>query len=219
MIKKLFYLLFFFPTILLAAPAEEEVSANEDLMREHGVLSRLLLIYQEIASRIENFQEFPIESLSDSVSLIRSFVEDYHEKLEEEYIFPQFENAGKLTYLVKILRSQHEAGRHITDYILSHAKESMLKDEIERLILADYIKLYIRMYRPHESREDTVLFPAFRKLVSQEKYKELGELFEEKEHQLFGDDGFDKIVNAISRIEQSLGIYNLAQFTPRVPSS
>lgn len=194
----------------------EEVSANEDLMREHGVLNRLLLIYQEIAVRIENNMDFPIASLIDSAKIVRSFIEDYHEKLEEEFIFTRFEKAGKLTDLVKVLRDQHQAGRSLTDYILSHAKESEFKDDIQRLILADYIKLFIRMYRPHEAREDTILFPEFKKLISKEEYDELGEVFEEKEHKLFGEDGFNTIISEIDRIEKTLNIYNLSQFTPKL---
>ena len=48
----------------------------------------------------------------------------------------------------------------------------------------------LRMYRPHAAREDTVLFPAFRKLVPKKQYGELGEQFEDKEHELFGKAGF-----------------------------
>ncbi len=71
------------------------------------------------------------------------------------------------------------------------------------------------MYRPHEAREDTVLFPAFRKIVSRHEYDSLGEEFKNNEHNLFGEDGFETMVNKVSDIEKSLGIYDLAQFTPR----
>ncbi len=71
------------------------------------------------------------------------------------------------------------------------------------------------MFRPHEAREDTVLFPAFRKLLSKEEYEKLGDKFEEIEHQHFGEDGFGKAVNQITDIEKQLGIYNLSQFTPK----
>ena len=71
------------------------------------------------------------------------------------------------------------------------------------------------MYRPHEAREDTVLFPAFRKIVSRHEYDSLGEEFKNYEHNLFGEDGFETMVNKVSDIEKSLGIYDLAQFTPR----
>lgn len=193
---------------------EEEGSANEDLMREHGVLNRLLLIYQEIGTRIEQNQDFPIETLANSAQLIRDFLENYHEKLEEEFIFPRFEKANQLVDLVHILKDQHDAGRKLTDYILSHANEKALRDKEQRTILAHYLKLYIRMFRPHEAREDTVLFPAFHKLLSPEEYEKIGVRFEEREHELFGDVGFGRIINQVSDIEKQLGIYNLSQFTP-----
>lgn len=53
---------------------QEEVSTNEDLMREHGILNRLLLIYQEIADRIDNNQPFPLVSLTESSHLVRNFL-------------------------------------------------------------------------------------------------------------------------------------------------
>jgi hypothetical protein len=37
---------------------EEEVSPAEDLMREHGVLNRVLLIYDEILRRLKGAQDF-----------------------------------------------------------------------------------------------------------------------------------------------------------------
>lgn len=195
---------------------QEEVAPNEDLMREHGILNRLLLIYQEISRRIDNHESFPIKSLSESVNIVRSFLEDYHEKLEEDFIFPVFEKAGKQVELVKTLREQHNAGRNLTDYILKHSREDLLKDEIQRMLLSDYLKLYVRMFRPHEAREDTVLFPEFKQLVSKNEYDRLGNVFEEKEHQFFGEDGFKKTVDRISEIEKQLGIYNLSEFTPQL---
>lgn len=198
---------------------QEEVSANEDLMREHGILNRLLLIYQEIAIRIENKQEFPIESLAQSSKLVRNFLENYHEKLEEEYIFPRFEKANQLVDLVRTLKAQHDAGRKLTDFILSRANEPSLRDEKQRYLLAHYLRLYINMFRPHEAREDTILFPAFRKLLSPDEYAKLGDKFEERENELFGNDGFEKTVSQVADIEKQLGIYNLSQFTPEIKES
>ena len=88
----------------------------------------------------------------------------------------------------------------------------------ERRRLADSMRQFIRMYNPHEAREDTVLFPAFRNLVSKNEYDSLGEDFEKKEHELFGENGFEIIVDQVAGIEKTLGIYDLAQFTPRIES-
>jgi hypothetical protein len=70
------------------------------------------------------------------------------------------------------------------------------------------------MYRPHKAREDAVLFPALHSLVSPDEYDSLGDLFEGKEQELFGKDGFKKIVEEVANLEKRLGIYELSQFTP-----
>ena len=75
---------------------------------------------------------------------------------------------------------------------------------------------FIRMYNPHEAREDTVLFPAFRKIVSPREFDSLGEEFEKKENALFGEDGFEKMVDKVASIEKRFGIYDLGQFTLKI---
>lgn len=192
----------------------EEISPVEDLMREHGVLDRILLIYDEILwRRLPSGADFPPEVLSKGADLVRRFIEDYHEKLEEDYLFPRFEKAGKLTELVQVLRTQHKAGRWLTDAIKQGANLQMINTPEGRQQLGNALRPFIRMYRPHAAREDTVLFPAFRSLVSAHEYAALGEEFEDKEHALFGADGFEKTVAEVAALERMLGIDDLAGFT------
>jgi hemerythrin-like domain-containing protein len=193
----------------------EEISAPEDLMREHGVLKRILLIYGEAIRRIDNNEDLPPEPLADSAKIIRHFVEDYHEKLEENFLFPRFKKANKLIDLVNVLLQQHQAGRRLTDITIQLATSQALKSADDRRKLVDSMRQFIRMYSPHEAREDTVLFPAFRGIVSAHEFDSLGEDFEKKEDELFGQGGFLKVVDHVAEIEKQLGIYDLAQFTPK----
>jgi hemerythrin-like domain-containing protein len=192
----------------------EKVSPPEDLMREHGVLRRILLVYENIRDRLIKGTEFPPEVLSGAAETIRKFIEDYHEKLEENYLFPRFEKAGKLLDLVEILKKQHKAGRNLTESIITSYPGAMLKEESKRNELAAQLSFFIRMYRPHASREDTVLFPALRSIVSSQEFYSLGEVFEDKEVDLFGEGGFERVVEHVAELEKPLGIYDLAQFTP-----
>jgi hemerythrin-like domain-containing protein len=194
---------------------EEEVAAAEDLMREHGVLNRVLLIYEEGLRRLRNKEEITPEVFHKSAMLVRKFVEDYHEKLEENFIFPEFEKRNKHVELVKVLRKQHQAGRDVTDVVLRNATADRFNkpDNQKELVVA--VRAFIRMYRPHEAREDTVLFPALGKILTAKRLKELGEQFEKEEDRLFGDEGFEKTVDQVAAIEKQLGIYDLDQFTPR----
>ena len=194
---------------------EEEVGAAEDLMREHGVLNRVLLIYEEGLRRIHKNQDIPPEVFRTTATLVRKFVEDYHEQLEEKHIFPAFEKAQKLADLVKVLRRQHEAGRDLTAVILRESADDRFKKDDARKAIVTSCEAFIRMYRPHESREDTVLFPALRKVLSEKQIKELGEQFEKEEDKLFGEEGFEKVVDQVAGIEKQLGIHDLEQFTPK----
>jgi hemerythrin-like domain-containing protein len=189
--------------------AEEDVSTNEDLMREHGVLNRILLIYDEAIRRIQRKEKFDLDVITKSAGLIQRFIEDYHEKLEENYLFPRFEKAGKLVDLVKTLRAQHAAGRTVTSSVLSSTKAGDL------LGTAGSLTAFVRMYRPHEAREDTVLFPALHTIVSKHEYDALGEQFDAIERKTFGGDGFDMAVDQVTALEKQFGIYDLAQFTPK----
>ncbi len=192
---------------------EFEIPLTEDLMREHGILNRVLLIYEEIIKRIESNTDFSVTTLSNSVNIIKSFIEDYHEKLEENYLFPIFEKNKKEVRLVKTLKNQHIKGREITAKLQKLLAINGLDKDAKKSIKS-LLQKFIKMYRPHEAREDTVLFPQVRSLISEKEFEELGEKFEDLEHELFGENGFETMVKKVENIEKELGIYNLEQFTP-----
>lgn len=194
---------------------EEEVGATEDLMREHGVLNRILLIFEEGLRRVRAKEEVTPDVFHHPATLVRRFVEDYHEKLEENFIFPEFEKRHKLVDLVQILRLQHQAGRRVTDAILRNAVPDQFRKEEARQEVVHRCEAFIRMYRPHEAREDTVLFPALRKITPARRLKDLGEQFEKEEDRLFGEEGFEKTVDQVAALEKQLGIYDLSQFTAK----
>ncbi len=208
---------------LMGVPAEAQgkidpdkgVTAPEDLMKEHGVLNRCLLIYEAGMRRIRDKEDVDPDVFHHTASLIRTFVEQYHEENEEHYIFPVFKKHGKLVDLVETLDTQHKAGRKVTARILELSKPDMFRDADSKAQLIASCESFIRMYRPHESREDTVLFPALRTLLTPTQVTALGDKMEEEEHKVLGSEGFEKSVAQVESIEKALGIYDLKQFTPQ----
>ncbi len=196
--------------------SEEEigVSPPEDLMREHGLLNRMLLVYENLIDKLSAHDDFDPALLETVAGIIRHFIEDYHEKLEEDHLFPRFEKAGILTDLVSVLRKQHTAGRNVTEQIIGYGNMGLITTQDEKIKLAGLMTEFIRMYRPHEAREDTILFPSIRKIVSPSEFYALGEDFEKKEHDMFGEDGFMTMVDKVAQVEKKLGIYDLSMFTP-----
>lgn len=192
----------------------EKVVPPEDLMREHGVIRRILLLYDEGVRRIDSKQDFDPNVFVSAAGIIRRFGENYHEQLEQNYIFPRFKKAGQLVDLVTVLLQQHQAGRYQTDRILQLATPTVFKDNDQRVQLREAMTLFSRMYKYHSAREDTMLFPAFHGLVTPQEYDALGEEFEKQEQALFGQDGFEKVVDSVASLEKRLGTYDLAQYTP-----
>ena len=158
---------------------KNEIPPTEDLMREHGVLIRILLIYKDIIERLKGAGELSLVpfALPNTATIAQSFIENYHQRLEEDYVFPVFIQKGQYVELVQVLLEQHNAARNLTIQILQFSAQ--INYEHERLYLAYLLSLYIRMYEPHSAREDTVLYPAFRRLVDPGTFERLGELFEE----------------------------------------
>ncbi|MEU6796211.1 hemerythrin domain-containing protein [Nonomuraea wenchangensis] len=199
----------------LGKRAEEEVPVTppEDLMREHGVLKRVLLIYREGIRRIGAGEQVPIRPLHAGAGIIRTFIEEYHEELEERHVFPRLVKAGKLTDTVPVLIRQHQRGRVLTGRILDVTARPVPRRA--RGDLAADLAAFIRMYEPHEAREDTVVFPAMREVIPPKEFGEMAETFEDEEHRRFGQAGFTGVVGQVADIEKTLGIYDLNQFTPR----
>ena len=203
--------------LLQSCDKEEEIAPAEDLMREHGLLNRIMLIYDHCQWKLSKEEEIRMGVVTESATIIRNFIEDYHEKLEEDFLFPRFEKANRLTDLVAVLRMQHTAGRSLTSRIMQLSSQKLtVNARQDELISA--LQLFNRMYRPHEAREDTVLFPALRSIISKHEYDSLGEDFEKREHELFGKEGFEGMVDKVATLEKELGIYELGNFTPVIKS-
>jgi hemerythrin-like domain-containing protein len=159
-------------------------------MREHGVLRRALLVYTAAASKLHsNPASVSPDALQKNARLFRAFGEDYHEKkLEEAYIFPAVKNTeSPATAYPDILITQHSREREITDYIPSVTQGAKL-GAMNAEPLSRAMESLVLMYRHHAAREDTIVFPAWKKTLSEKGYDEMGEKFEEIEHQQFGDD-------------------------------
>lgn len=197
-----------------------EVTATEDLMREHGVLRRALIVYREAASRLrQDPASVPPDALEKTAQLFRVFGEDYHEKkLEEAIILPVLKNfRNPAAAYVDVLIAQHARGREITDYVLSVTKADSLSATTAGALVSA-METFARMYEYHATLEDTVVFPAWKASLGEAELDELGAKFEEIEAEHFGDDhGFESAVSRMEEIEASLGLNNLDNFTAPAP--
>ena len=175
------------------------------------LLNRLLLIYDQTARGLAAKQEVVLTMTgSTKREKCAASFESYHEKLEEEHVFPRFEKARKLTDLVSVLRKQHIAGREVTAQLGAAIKKT---DNAALVSALSFISP--RMYRPAMKRVRTqYCFQPSSRLFRLREYQELGERFEDREHDLFGKSGFEGMVEKVAEIREGiLAFIDLSQFT------
>ena len=198
---------------------DPEVTATEDLMREHGVIRRALLVYEETVPKLrKSASSVDPAALHRTAQLFRTFGENYHERmLEEQHIFPVIRKMNsELSRYADILIAQHARGREITDYILAVTGSRRIS-VAHAEPLARVFEGFVLMYANHAAREDTIIFPAWKTNYSNRQLDDLADEFEDIEHRMFGKDGFEDAEKTISGIESTLGFAHLAQFTPPPP--
>lgn len=170
------------------------VTPVEDLMKEHSSLRRLMAVYRKCLDR----RDPDLGILKESARIIKSMVHDFHEKMEEEFIFPALKKRRILVDLVDVLDSQHRLVRPLTDTIIE-------SDDSSKVLSA--VSDFLDIYTAHGTREDTELFPVWRRTMSAGEYAMVGEKFRFREREQFGDSGFEFLMAEIAGLEKRIGVH------------
>jgi hemerythrin-like domain-containing protein len=206
-----------------SSPPVADIPATEELMTDHGVLKRILLIYRESVRRLQSGDNLDPAAPFHAAQMVHDYIEDFHEGIEEGYVFPRLLRAGRLEDTVHTLLTQHDRGRKLTISII-RACSPMAMDGMPRSPgfatatarsrLADALAAFVTMYEPHEAREDTEIFPAFREITTDREFALVSEQVAEAQHRRYGDNPLAGFIDQIRSIEQQLGIADLDTFTP-----
>ena len=182
--------------------SEDLISPVQDLMLEHGILRRILLIYRHFIKNLNQGDTPNLPLLFRAVQMVHFFIENYHEKIEEMYLFPAFKKSGLEKSLIDELENEHEMGRSITSELL----EQLSQSDPDLNWTVSKLTKYVDFYEKHSAEEDTIIFPQFPELVSKVEYRNLAKLMESSEETILGKDGVEGLLMEISVIEKELGI-------------
>lgn len=188
--------------------------ASERMTRDNALTSRVLLLYAAAERRLGQGEDLESGIFLQSAEVMRDFVHGYHEKTEEEEIFPVFKRAGRMVDLVTMFQNQHAAGRQLTDKVLAAAPGIANADQ--RKALTDALHATVTLYGPSIAREGTDLFPTLRSLMTPNEFDALAQTLEKAEAEKLGADGFEKAAKKIGAIEKNLGTHDLSQFAPKI---
>ncbi len=186
----------------------------EDLTSQHALLRRVLLVYQTATARESGMTPPPTKVLATAAGMIRSMVDEFHVRLEEDYLFPLFQKSGQMTDLVSTLRQQHAAAKTLNDTILQMTGGTTAGSSGAET-LAPHLMAFTRMMQAHTAYEETMLYPAIRSITSDADYDRLQKTMQDMDRQKLGPQGFAGMVAKVAELEKSAGITSLAQFTPK----
>jgi len=149
------------------------VDPIQELIDEHRIIEKVLTALSSAAVR-----EVPLEFYEQAVDFITNFADKCHHGKEEERLFPILEEKGipREGGPIGCMCDDHESGRN-------HVQRMR-----EFIAIGDHVGLrreslnYVALLRNHISKEDNVLFPIGRNLLSEEDLEQLRTKFDEVEN-------------------------------------
>jgi hemerythrin-like domain-containing protein len=193
--------------------ADEMLTPAEILSRNSGVLQRVMLVYENGIRRAIDGEDIDPTVFVQCAEVARDFFHNYHEKAEQELVYPVFKKAGRMVNLVTALSAQQGEGRKLTDSIIEKAPQIHTREQREAL--AGDIKSFIALYRPHIAREETDIFPTLHHLMTADEYGQMTAELLKRETAAFGQDGFEAAAKKVAQVEAKIGMLDLAEAPPK----
>jgi len=98
---------------------------------------------------------------------------------------PERKQGSEFKRYADILTEQHNRGREITDHVLAITNGPKISSAHAEP-LAKVFESFVLMYQNHAAREDTIVFPAWKKSFSDKQLDEISDQFEDIERKMFG---------------------------------
>lgn len=102
-----------------------------------------------------------------ALTLFRVFGSEFHETaLEEHRVFPAVRAAGApAAELVPVLIRQHNRSHEINSFVVTVLARGKITNN-DGAAMADALDGFVHMYEHHAAREDTIVFPTWRRAIS-----------------------------------------------------
>ncbi|HWO72019.1 MAG TPA: hemerythrin domain-containing protein [Dehalococcoidia bacterium] len=177
------------------------MSALEDLKHEHIMIGRMLTVLERLAGEVAAKPRETATELGDALRFVKGFADACHHSKEEKALFPMLsaKNATLARGPVRILTSEHDAGRTLISQIDAALPGLERGDEEAQRTIARDLTLYTRMLRNHIDKEENVLFPLAERAITPTDAEQLEEAFEAVEREMGADahERFEALVVAL----------------------
>jgi hemerythrin-like domain-containing protein len=164
------------------------VRATDILQREHEVVVPFLDALEAAARRLESRHQASAAPLRpsfflDASEFMKSFIDECHHRKEEGLLFRALEEAGvpQLGGLMGEVLAEHDECRRLSLQVRAWAERLATGDLGSRAALAWNALAFVRLIRPHMTKEETALFPFADKRLPSALQEELAQQYDRLE--------------------------------------
>jgi len=172
------------------------------LMAEHRVIEKAIAILEKIVGEYESRGEIDTGDVESLIDFIRTFADKCHHGKEEGVLFPKMIERGipKEGGPIGVMLDEHEQGR---DAVRRMSKGiSMIKggESGGRDLFIKAAWDYITLLRGHIDKEDNILFPMAREVMTPSDIDEMVNEFDRVEREDIGEGVHEKYEALIHRL-------------------
>jgi hemerythrin-like domain-containing protein len=190
------------------------MKAFEDLSHEHELIRRMISVMEALIVDLRSGTPGIADDLKEAIRFVRGFADKCHHGKEERLLFPLIasKNQTVANMPVRILTSEHDAGRTLIKDLEDAVTAMEAGDERASARAAQALTLYTRMLRKHIDKEEDVVFPLARTLITAEEADLLAEQFGaiEEEMGLTSHETFRGILESLEAKRPSVPRLNAA---------
>ena len=177
----------------------------EELREEHGAIMKVFALLQGVARELEEHNSKAVDHLTRILEFMTVFIDQCHHAKEEAFLFPamqkaQTENTGLVTELI----SEHEKGRKMSATLEAALIGFKGEDEQVAVHLVETINGYVLLLRTHIRKENGILFPEARELLSEQDLQAMARDFKKLEAERIGGGRHEAFHRMIEQLGKSV---------------
>lgn len=183
----------------------ENFSTWDDyLIAEHELIERSMAALRNCLEQIELDETIDMVKLGRSIDFLLQFGGKIHNKKEEELLFPLMGQKGIPVEggPLGVMLMEHDAERKLLGKMSSVLPNFDELSFEERIGFKEEGLEYLKVRAEHIWKENDVLYPMGRKVISAEENLGLLASFEKINRETYGADAFDKFKAMVSEVEE-----------------
>jgi hemerythrin-like domain-containing protein len=161
--------------------------ATDSLEQEHRTIEKILRVTGVLVDELTENRDIDDDILRDLCQFLRVYGHQCHHGKEESYLFPMLERHGvpEEGCPLGALRHEHERSRVLTQELVQASAEYAANRHDGSSALSEVLRNIAQFYPAHIWKEEYLLFPMARKVLSEEDDQRLLKEFKSVESDIY----------------------------------